>query len=116
LNLAFRLTEEFAKRPSVDSISAELEVLKAEHASLQNFLKESAEKETKAKKVLEEKHLKSTSELAEKLKTSHQRIKGLVSKAKNYETEAAAIDELIFRKDFMFSTISSLSIYPRCRS
>ena len=75
-----------------------------------------SEKETKAKKELAEKHLKTTSELAEKLKTSHQRIKGLVTKAKNYETEAAAIDELIFRKDFMFSAISSLSIYPRCRS
>ncbi|KAK1649191.1 hypothetical protein QYE76_066996 [Lolium multiflorum] len=41
--------EELAKLPSVDSVSAELEVLKAELTSLQNFLKESAEKETKAK-------------------------------------------------------------------
>jgi hypothetical protein len=42
------------------------------------------------------------SELAENLKTSNQRIKILVSKAKKYEAEALDIDELIFRKDFIF--------------
>ncbi|KAK1680315.1 hypothetical protein QYE76_041163 [Lolium multiflorum] len=73
--------EELANRPSVDEISAELEVLKAKHTSLHNFLKESAEKETKAKKELEEKHAQAMSELPEKLKTSHQRVKTLVSKA-----------------------------------
>jgi hypothetical protein len=51
-----RLTEQLAKRPSTDAISAELEVLKTEHASLEKFLKESSEKETKAKKKPEEKH------------------------------------------------------------
>jgi hypothetical protein len=81
-------------------------VLKAEHASLKNFLKESTEKEIKAKKELEEKHAQAMSELAEKLKTSHQRVKTLVSKAKAYEAEASDIDELIFRKDFIFSGIS----------
>jgi hypothetical protein len=55
-DLAFRLTEQLVKRPSIDSISAELEVLKTEHASLEKFLKESSEKETKAKKKPEEKH------------------------------------------------------------
>jgi hypothetical protein len=77
-------------------------VLKAEHTSLKNFLKESAEKETKAKKELEEKHAQAMLELAEKLKTSYQRVKTLVSKAKAYEVEAADIDELIYRKDFVF--------------
>ncbi|KAK1683245.1 hypothetical protein QYE76_044093 [Lolium multiflorum] len=90
------LLEQLAKPPSIDSISAELEVLKVEHTSLKNYLEESAEKETKAKKELEEKHAQVMSELAEKLKTSHQRVKTLVSKAKAYEAEAADIDELIF--------------------
>jgi chromosome segregation ATPase len=97
-----RLTEQLAKRPSIDAISAELEVLKTEHASLEKFLKESSEKETKAKKELEEKHAYAMSELAKKLKTSNQRIKILVSKANKYEAEALDIDELIFRKDFIF--------------
>nr|XP_051216647.1 pre-mRNA-splicing ATP-dependent RNA helicase prp28-like [Lolium perenne] len=34
--------EQLAKRPSIDSISAELEVLKTEHSSLEKFLKESS--------------------------------------------------------------------------
>ncbi|KAK1601716.1 hypothetical protein QYE76_016437 [Lolium multiflorum] len=72
--------EQLAKRSSIDSISIELEVLKAEHASLQNFLKEFHEKETKAKKEPEEKHAQAMSELAEKLKTSNQRVKTLVSR------------------------------------
>jgi ABC-type Fe3+-citrate transport system substrate-binding protein len=77
-------------------------VLKAEHTSLKDFLKESSEKETKEKKEREEKHAKDLSELAEKLKTSNQRIKTLVSKSKAYETEAENIDKMIFRKDFIF--------------
>ena len=77
-------------------------MLKTEHASLQNFLKESSEKETKDKKEREEKHAKDLSELAEKLKTSNQRVKSLVSKSKAYETEAENIDKMIFRKDFIF--------------
>jgi predicted nucleic acid-binding Zn-ribbon protein len=102
-DLAFHLIEQLANRPSVDTISAELEVLKTEHASLQNHLKETSEKETKARRELEEKHAKAMSELAEKLKTSNQRIKTLVSKAKAYEAEETYIDELIFREDFTFS-------------
>jgi hypothetical protein len=46
----FSLLEEIANHPSIKEISAELEVLKAEHESLQKFLKESSEKETKMKK------------------------------------------------------------------
>jgi hypothetical protein len=99
---AFRLTEQLAKRPSIDDISAELEVLKTEHASLKKFLKDSSEKETKEKRELEEKHAKAMSELAEKLKSSNQRIKTLVSNTKAYEAEAANIEKMIFRKDFTF--------------
>jgi uncharacterized protein YfkK (UPF0435 family) len=75
-------------------------VLKTDHASFENFLKESTEKETKSKKDLEEKLAQAMSELDEKLKMSNQMIKTLVSKAKAYEAEATDIDELIFRKDF----------------
>jgi choline kinase len=50
-------------------------------------------------------------EMAEKLKTSHQRIKTLVSKVKTYEAESTGIDEMIFRKDFMFSDVPFLCIY-----
>jgi hypothetical protein len=49
----FRLTEQLAKRPSIDKLTAELEVLKAEHTSLKEFLKESSEKETKERRELE---------------------------------------------------------------
>ncbi|KAK1650920.1 hypothetical protein QYE76_068725 [Lolium multiflorum] len=102
--------EQLAKRPSIDSISTELEVLKTEHASLEKFLKESSEKETMAKKELEEKHAQAISELAKKLKTSNQRIKTLVSKAKAYEAEASDIDELIFPcLGFEWTAESSLS-------
>ncbi|KAK1629057.1 hypothetical protein QYE76_003372 [Lolium multiflorum] len=48
--------EQLSKRPSIDELSTELEVLKAERDSLQKFLKESSEKETREKKELEEKH------------------------------------------------------------
>lgn len=88
--------DQLAKRPSIDDHSAELEVLKAEHTSLKDFLKESSEKETKEKKEREEKHAKDLSDLTEKLKTSNQRIKTLVSKSKAYETEAENIDKMIF--------------------
>ena len=104
----FRLSEQLAKRPSIDEISAKLEVLKTEHEALQNFLKESSEKETKKIKELEEKHAQAMSELTEKLKKSNQRIKTLASKAKAYETEAENIDKMIFRKDFSFLPASSL--------
>jgi microcystin degradation protein MlrC len=85
-------------------------VLKSEHASLQQSLKESHEKDTKTKKELEEKHALAMVKMAEKLKASQQRVKSLVSKAKNYEAESKEIDEMIFRKGFMFSDISILSI------
>jgi ATP-dependent RNA circularization protein (DNA/RNA ligase family) len=49
------------------------------------------------------------SEMAEKLKTSNNRVKTLVSKAKAYEAEASDIDELIFRKNFIFSGMSFVS-------
>jgi hypothetical protein len=111
-DLAFRLTEQLARRPSIDSISTELEMLKTEHASLEKFLKESTEKETKAKRELEEKHAKAMSELVEKLKTSNQRVKTLVSKVKAYEAEASDIDELIFRKDFTFPASPLHSFCP----
>jgi hypothetical protein len=84
------------------STPSPLEVLKTEHASLKNFLKESSEKETKDKRELEEKHAKAMLELTVKLKTSNQRIKTLVSKAEAYKAEAADIYKLIFRKDFTF--------------
>ncbi|KAK1608535.1 hypothetical protein QYE76_032208 [Lolium multiflorum] len=88
--------QEIANRPSIKEISAELEVLKAEHESLQKFLKESSEKETKMKKELEEKHAQDVSDLADKLKKSHQRVKTLAAKNKAYETEAENIDKMIF--------------------
>jgi Fe2+ transport system protein B len=107
--LAFRLTEKFASLPSIDDISAELEVLKSEQTSLQQSLKESHEKETKTKKELEEKHAQAMAEMAEKLKASQQRVKTLVAKAKTYEAESKGVDKVIFRKNFMFSDISFVS-------
>jgi hypothetical protein len=82
-------------------LSVELEVLKAEHDSLQGFLKESTGKETKEKKEREEKHAQAITELNGKLKKSNARIKTLVSKAKTSEKEADDIDKLIFRKDLL---------------
>ncbi|KAK1651347.1 hypothetical protein QYE76_069152 [Lolium multiflorum] len=99
--------DQLAKRPSIDELSAELEVLKAEHDSLQGFLKESTEKETKEKKEHEEKHAQAVAELNEKLRKSNVRIKTLVSKAKASEKEADDIDKLIFRKDFFAVPASS---------
>jgi AAA15 family ATPase/GTPase len=107
----FRLSEQLANRPSIDELSAEHEVLKAERYSLQKFLKESSEKETREKKELEEKHAQATAELADKLKKSNQRIKTLVTKEKAYETEAENIDKMIFRKDFsLYSAFFILSL------
>ncbi|KAK1670621.1 hypothetical protein QYE76_058780 [Lolium multiflorum] len=88
--------EQLAKKPSVDELSAELEVLKAEHDSLQEFLKKSSEKETKERKEREDKHAQAIAELNDKLKKSNARIKTLVAKAKTFETEAEDIDKLIF--------------------
>jgi chromosome segregation ATPase len=100
LELAFRLTELLAKRPSIDEISAKLEVLESKHESLQQSLKESHERETKLKKELEENHTQEMTEMAEKLKNSNNRVKTLASKLKAAKAEAADVDKLIFRKDF----------------
>ncbi|KAK1561657.1 hypothetical protein QYE76_007916 [Lolium multiflorum] len=58
--------EEIAKRPSIDALSTQLEVLKAENESLKKFLKESSE-ETKKKKELVEKHAQEMADLDDKL-------------------------------------------------
>jgi uncharacterized protein (DUF3084 family) len=100
LTLLFRPAE---RRPSIDKLSAELEVLKTEHASLQGFLKESSEKETKERKELEKKHAREIAELAEEVQANKNHVKTLLAKAKAYTTEAEAIDEIIFRKDCIFS-------------
>ncbi|KAK1616694.1 hypothetical protein QYE76_022211 [Lolium multiflorum] len=88
--------EEIAKRPSIDVLSAKVEVLEAENKSLKNFMKESSDEENKKRKELLEKHAQEVSDLAEKLKKSHQRVQTLASKNKSYETEAEAIDKMIF--------------------
>jgi hypothetical protein len=111
----FRLSEQLAKHPSVDELAAELEVLKAEHDSLQEFLKESSEKETRERNELEKKHTQATAELANKLKKSNQRIKTLVTKAKAYDTEAENIDKMIFRKDFLLYSVFFILILPQSR-
>ncbi|KAK1651043.1 hypothetical protein QYE76_068848 [Lolium multiflorum] len=88
--------EEIAKRPSIDALSAKVEVLEAENESLKNFMKESSDEENKKRKELLEKHAQEISDLAEKLKKSHQRVQTLASKNKSYEAEAEAIDKMIF--------------------
>ncbi|KAK1665999.1 hypothetical protein QYE76_054158 [Lolium multiflorum] len=88
--------DDIAKRPSIDSLSAKIEVLQAENESLKKFLKESSEEETKKRKELLEKHAQELSDLAEKLKKGHQRIQTLAAKNKKYEEEAEAIDKMIF--------------------
>jgi ABC-type Fe3+-citrate transport system substrate-binding protein len=105
--LCFRLPEQLAKKPTIDELSAKLEVLQAEHDSLQEFLKKSSEKETKEKKEREEKHAQDIAELGDKLKKSNARIKTLVAKAKASETEADGIDKLIFRRNFCLFPASS---------
>ena len=107
--LDFRLTELLANRPSIDEISAKLTVLETVHESLQQSLKESHEKETRTKKELEEEHAQAMVEMAEKLKTSNNRVKTLATKLKAAETEAVDIDKMIFRKDF---TIPACMCYP----
>jgi predicted nuclease with TOPRIM domain len=105
--LYFRVAEEIAKRPTIDTLAAKVEVLEAENESLKKFLKESSEEETKKKKELLEKHTQELSDLAEKLKKSQQRIQTLAAKNKNNEAEAEAIDKMIFRKDlfgFLFDS------------
>ncbi|KAK1692424.1 hypothetical protein QYE76_009121 [Lolium multiflorum] len=99
--------EEIAKRPSIDTLSAKVEVLEAENESLKNFLKESSDEETKKRKELLEKHAQEVSDLAEKLKKSHQRVQTLASKNKSYEAEAEAIDKMIFRKNLAFFRFDS---------
>ncbi|KAK1629972.1 hypothetical protein QYE76_004287 [Lolium multiflorum] len=86
--------EEIAKRPSIDALSAKVEVLEAENESLKNFMKESSDEENKKRKELLEKHAQEVSDLAEKLKKSHQRVQTLASKNKSYKAEA--IDKMIF--------------------
>jgi hypothetical protein len=51
-------------------------------------------------------------ELAEKLKASNQRVKTLAPMAKAYEVEANGIDELFFRKDFVFPVSSLRDFHP----
>ncbi|KAK1651986.1 hypothetical protein QYE76_069791 [Lolium multiflorum] len=96
LRLEARLKEETDKRPTIDALSAKIQVLEAENESLKNFLKETSEKETKEKKELSEKHAREMAELADKLKKSHQRVTTLAAKNKSQEAEAEAIDKLIF--------------------
>jgi hypothetical protein len=53
-------------------------------------------------------------EMAEKLKASNSRAKTLSSKLKAAEAEAADVDKMIFRKDFMFlAYIALFSSLPR---
>ncbi|KAK1649921.1 hypothetical protein QYE76_067726 [Lolium multiflorum] len=96
LRLETRLKEETDKRPTIDALSAKIQVLEAENETLKNFLKESSEKETKEKKELSEKHSREMAELADKLKKSHQRVTTLAARNKSQEAEAEAIDKLIF--------------------
>ncbi|KAK1620394.1 hypothetical protein QYE76_025911 [Lolium multiflorum] len=96
LRLETRLKEETDKRPTIDALSAKIQVLEAENETLKNFLKESSEKETKEKKELSEKHSREMAELADKLKKSQQRVTTLAAKNKSQEAEAEAIDKLIF--------------------
>jgi hypothetical protein len=103
----FRLTEQIAKRPAVDALSAKVQVLEAENESLKTFLKESSEKETIEKKKLFEKHARDMAELADKLKKSQQRVSTLATKNKSQEAEAEAIDKMIFRKDLFCLTPTS---------
>jgi predicted nuclease with TOPRIM domain len=105
--LYFRLPEQLAKKPTIDELSAKLEVLQAEHDSLQDFLKKSSEKEAREKKEREEKHAQDIAELSDKLKKSNGQIKTLVVKAKTFETEAEDIDKLIFRRNFLLFPASS---------
>jgi DNA repair exonuclease SbcCD ATPase subunit len=103
----FRLPEQLANKPSIDELSAKLEVLQAEHDSLQDFLKKSSEKEAREKKEREEKHAQDIAELGDKLKKSNARIKTLVAKAKTSETEADDIDKMIFHRDLLLFPASS---------
>jgi predicted nuclease with TOPRIM domain len=103
--LKFRVPDDIAKRPSIHSLSAKIEVLQAENESLKKFLKESSEEETKKRKELLEKHAPELSDLAEKLKKGHQQIQTLAAKNKKYEEEAEAIDKMIFRKDLCFLSL-----------
>jgi predicted RNase H-like nuclease (RuvC/YqgF family) len=76
----FPPTEETAKRPAIDDLSAKVQVLEAENESLKTFIKESSEKENLVRKELSEKHAHDMAELADKLKKSQQRVTSLVAK------------------------------------
>ena len=73
-------------------------MLEAENESLQNFMKESSSKETEARRELSEKHTREKAELIDKLEKSQGRVISTIAKNKALETEAEAIDKLIFRK------------------
>ncbi|KAK1632393.1 hypothetical protein QYE76_006708 [Lolium multiflorum] len=92
----FPPTEEIAKRPTIDKMSAKVQVLEEENESLKTFIKESSEKDALAKKELLDKHAHDVADLAEKLKKSHQRVSTLAAKNKSQEAEAEAIDKMIF--------------------
>ncbi|KAK1661818.1 hypothetical protein QYE76_049977 [Lolium multiflorum] len=94
--LETRLKEESAKRSSLDELSAKVTVLEAENESLRNFMKESSSKETEARRELSEKHSREKAELIDKLEKSQGRVISTVAKNKALETEAEAIDKLIF--------------------
>jgi hypothetical protein len=85
-------------------------VLKAEHTSLKEFLKETSEKETKEMMELEEKHAQEMAELTEELKTNKHRVKTLLAKSKTYTVEVEAIDKIIFRKDLFFLRLILLNL------
>ncbi|KAK1649949.1 hypothetical protein QYE76_067754 [Lolium multiflorum] len=94
--LETRLQEETAKHSTFDELSAKVKVLEAENESLKTFIKESSDKENEARKGLSEKHARDLADLNDKLKKNQSRVSSLVSKNKVLETEAEAIDKLIF--------------------
>jgi hypothetical protein len=55
-------------------------------------------------------------EVAEKFKTSNNRVKTLACKLKAAKAEAADVDELIFRKDFAFPACILYSSLPNPES
>ncbi|KAK1662297.1 hypothetical protein QYE76_050456 [Lolium multiflorum] len=98
LRPAFRVRdpEETTKHSKFDELSAKVQVLEAENESLKTFIKESSDKESQARKELSEKHARDLADLNDKLKKNQNRVTSLVSKNKVLETEAEAIDKLIF--------------------
>ncbi|KAK1667105.1 hypothetical protein QYE76_055264 [Lolium multiflorum] len=94
--LETRLQEETAKHSSLNELSAKVKVLEAENESLKNFIQESSNKETQARKELSEKHARDQAELIDKLEKSQGRVLSVISKNRVLEEEAEAIDKLIF--------------------